>query len=311
MSLSLFSLSPPAFGIDIGSIQKSDVDFARAFDYCQTTVAKRFTAPHWRLRMRFSADEAKYRVAKKVIDDFCYKVVKERRQTPRDGDNNTDLLSLFMNKKNTEGQDYDDEYLKDLMLNFVIAGRDTTANALSWAFYALSSHHQVEETLAKEISETFGDSDPTFEVKEMRYATAFVSETLRLYPSVPKDPKNAVADDVLPDGTQIKAGDWIVYLPWVMGRLKSIWGEDCNDFKPERWLESDTKISPYTFTAFQAGPRSCLGQDMAYLEMKVITCMILQKYRLRLVPGQNITYQNNITLPMKDFSMMMTVERRT
>jgi len=307
-----------AFGTQIGSIKDSQVPFARAFDFAQFVILQRFTSPIWRLRPYYSNEEAQFRKSMQVLNEGCYKVIKEKRKefnetkgNERDENEKPDLLSLFMNKSNTDGQEYDDVYLRDLMMNFVIAGRDTTANALSWAFYRLTQHPDVEQKLIEEIDATFGDNEPDYSVKMMKYATAFVSETLRLHPSVPKDPKFIVADDVLPDGQKVKAGDWIVYAPWAMGRLTSVWGPDAEEFKPERWLDDETKPSPYKFPVFQAGPRICLGQDMAYLEIKTLLCVILQKYRLKLVPGQApITYQNNITLPMRDFSMMMYAEKR-
>jgi cytochrome P450 len=180
----------------------------------------------------------------------------------------TDLLSLYLERSSEEG--ISDEELRDIIMNFLIAGRDTTANALSWAFYRLSIHPEVQQKAYDEVlrlgtefnldmplspsphAEEDADLGPEFPfacIQKMDYIEAFCMEVLRLYPSVPKIGKYALTDDVLPDGTIVKEGMMVVFSPWVMGRTEKLW-EQCNEFRPERFLENK-KPSPYVFTAFQ------------------------------------------------------------
>ena len=120
----------------------------------------------------------------------------------------------------------------------------------------------------------------------------------------------AIDDDVLPDGTHIPAGTWLVYSAYVMGRLEHLWGKDCLEYRPERLRELKERPSPFLFPAFQAGPRTCLGQNMAYMEMKVVLARVLTEFDLELEPGQKIEPEMpNPTLPMR-YGMKVKVAAR-
>ncbi|KAF9326075.1 hypothetical protein BG006_010459 [Podila minutissima] len=184
---------------------------------------------------------------------------------------------------------------------------------------------RVMRNLVQEIDHVLHGSTEhlTYEVLQNRlpYAKAVFHETLRLHPPVPKNIKQAVADDVLPDGTRVYAGDFIGYSNWCMGRNKKVWGEDAEQFVPERWLVPDPenraifgKFKPesqYKFVSFNAGPRLCLGQQFAILEALVTTCVLLQRYQFRLTPDHPVPQvKGSVTLPMKK-PLMATVSRRT
>ena len=98
--------------------------------------------------------------------------------------------------------------------------------------------------------------------------------------------KEAIEDEVLPDGTPMKKGTAIVYIAYAMGRMESIWGRDCMEFKPNRWLNDEgvfVNQSVYKYPVFHGGPRMCIGRDFAYLQMKHVAASILYRYRLKLV----------------------------
>ncbi|CAI0475591.1 unnamed protein product [Linum tenue] len=180
------------------------------------------------------------------------------------------------------------------------------------------NNRRVEDEIIREITtvlkETRGEDpkkwveDPlTFdEADKLVYLKASLAETLRLYPSVPEDFKYVVADDVLPDGTVVPAGSSVTYSIYSMGRMKSIWGEDCLEFKPERWVSEsaggykfETPKDGYKFVAFNAGPRTCLGKDLAYLQMKSVASAVLLRYRLSPEPGHRVVQKMSLTLFMK------------
>ena len=200
-----------------------------------------------------------------------------------------------------------DTDLRDIIMNFIIGGRYTTAQALSWTFYRLCLDPETQILARKEVMSIISNSTdskdskswiPFEKLKEMKYLDALCKEVLRLHPSVPKEAKHAVTDDTLPDGTKIKANDLVVFCPWVMGRSENIW-ENCEAFKPERFLDGP-KPSSYKFTAFQAGPRICLGQDLALLEMKCCIARLLSNFEFTLAQSkESVTYLNTLTLPIK------------
>lgn len=113
----------------------------------------------------------------------------------------------------------------------------------------------------------------------MRYLQAAISETMRLYPPVPVDTMECLNDDVLPDGTRVGKGWFVTYHTYAMGRMESVWGKDCTEFKPERWLENRAE-SPFRYPVFHAGPRMCLGKEMAYIQMKSIAASLLERFEI-------------------------------
>nr|AYV88875.1 cytochrome P450 oxidase CYP86A147 [Polygala tenuifolia] len=304
--------------------------FATAFDRATETSLQRFILPEvmWKfkkwLRLGLEADLSRSLVH---IEEYLSSVIDKRklellnqpndvRKAPHD-----DLLSRFMKKK----ESYSDSFLQHVALNFILAGRDTSSVALSWFFWLVTQNPRVEEKILREICsvliETRGENVAKWtdeplrfeEVDRLVYLKAALSETLRLYPSVPEDSKHVVADDVLPDGTFVPAGSSVTYSIYSAGRMKSTWGEDCLEFRPERWLSIDGKKfimhDSYKFVAFNAGPRICLGKDLAYLQMKSIAAAVLLRHRLALVPGHQVEQKMSLTLFMK-YGLMVNVHNR-
>ncbi|KAJ4712053.1 putative Cytochrome P450 [Melia azedarach] len=302
--------------------------FAMAFDQATETTLQRFLLPQaiWKLKKIFRLGlEVSMGQSLEHIDSYLSDIIITRKlelaSREHGGIPHDDLLSRFMKKK----ESYSDTFLQHVALNFILAGRDTSSVALSWFFWLVSQNPRVEEKIVKEICtvlmETRGNDvskwveEPLVfdEVDRLIYLKAALSETLRLYPSVPQDSKHVVSDDVLPTGTFVPAGSTITYSIYATGRMKFIWGEDCLEFKPERWLSADGKkyevLDQYKFVAFNAGPRICLGKDLAYLQMKSIAAEVLLRHRLEVVPGHRVEQKMSLTLFMK-YGLMMNVQPR-
>ncbi|RVX20810.1 Cytochrome P450 94A1 [Vitis vinifera] len=142
---------------------------------------------------------------------------------------------------------------------------------------------------------------------------------MRFYPPVPVDSKEVVSDDVLPDGTVVKKGMRVTYHPYAMGRLEELWGSDWPEFRPERWLQRDPDTGkwsfvardPYTYPVFQAGPRICLGKEMAFLQMKRVVAGVLRRFQV--VPvvedGGEPVYTADLAAKMKGGFLVRIVER--
>ncbi|CAK9143803.1 unnamed protein product [Ilex paraguariensis] len=153
----------------------------------------------------------------------------------------------------------------------------------------------------------------------MVYTHASLCESMRLYPPVPLDSKEATEDDVLPDGTVVKKGMIVTYHPYAMGRVEKLWGPDWIEFSPERWLDRDTVTGkwsfvsrdPYMYPVFQAGPRICLGKEMAFMQMKRVVAGVLRRYRV--VPlveeGVEPVFMSHLTAKMKGGFPVGIVER--
>ncbi|KAI9244575.1 cytochrome P450 [Phascolomyces articulosus] len=311
------------FGVQLNALgSKGKVPFAAAFDEAQKNTFQRFVNPIWPVTERIQKLAMPWKPSMNehlhVVDSFAREVTEKRREEIARGEEKKDLLSRFMNARNDKGELLNNTELRDIVLNFVIAGRDTTAQALSWTFYLLMNHPRVEEKLMQEINEhitddVMHDSPALYEViKNMKYAHAVFYEVLRLYPSVPLNQKYALNDDVWPDGTEIRKGDYILWSPYSQGRNEENWGPTAEQFRPERWFDANGELKRETqgqWPAFHVGPRVCLGQHLATLEALVAITFLLKRYKFKLIPGQDITYQVSLTLPMKN-GMMVTVEKR-
>lgn len=241
-----------------------------------------------------------FREACRVLDSESERLVRACRADPKLPER-TDLLALFVKCEDQER--FSTKFLRDVVLNFIIAGRDTTACTLTWMFYILATHPTVQEALCKEIDDKFprGCSAPTLKqvsASEMPYLNGVLYETLRLHPPVPIDAKYTARDDVLPDGSHVPGGINLLFLPYAMGRDASTY-EDPLEVKPERWIPFAEPL-PHEFPVFQAGPRICLGKDMAIFEAKLASCMLLQEYTFELAPGEaeKITYNNTLTMSL-------------
>lgn len=207
-----------------------------------------------------------------------------------------DLLALFVQ---AEEEHFTDKYLRDMVLNFIIAGRDTTACLLSWMLYVLCMNPEVQANLIAEIDEKQVREAPTLKslsASAMPYLHGVLYEVLRLYPPVPRDNKVAMADDTFPDGTRIPKGTSCIWCPYCMGRDAARYPEP-QAVKPERWIPF-TAPAPHEFPVFQAGPRICLGIDMALFEAKLVAVMLLKEFSFDLKPGEaeNISYATTLTM---------------
>ncbi|CAG8489765.1 13917_t:CDS:10, partial [Ambispora leptoticha] len=285
--------------------------FATAFDFAQNVLEYRFVSPFWKLTEKYSATGKKFREAIVILHNYVEELIKQRRNDDPEGKNKNDLLSLFMHVE----VDLDDsENVVEKGGEQGDAGRDTTAQALSWMFYLIVTHPEVEQRLLEEIENILDpDASPTYDdTRKLKYATAVIYETLRLYPSVPKTGKLAVNDDILPDGTFIPSGTIITYHAWVIGRSKRLWGADADLFKPERFLDEHgdiIKFSQTKFIAFNAGPRACLGHQFATIEVLMLTTMILRKFRIKLKIEEEPEPGRSLTLPMKK-PLLVQISRR-
>ncbi|KAJ8513703.1 hypothetical protein OPV22_004137 [Ensete ventricosum] len=318
-----------ALGTDPGCLRPGlpEIPFAKAFEDATEATTMRFIMPTgvWKaLRYLDLGSERWLRRSIEVVDEFAYEVIRARKEELSSSEQTwtarSDLLTVFTKLRDEDGTPYSDKFLRDVCVNFILAGRDTSSVALAWFFWLLNHHPKVEQSILSEIrkitEERGGDADGELvfkpeEVKRMEYLHAALSEALRLYPSVPVDHKEVVEDDVFPDGTVLKKGTKVIYAVYAMGRMESIWGKDCREYKPERWLKDGRFMSEsaYKFTAFNGGPRLCVGKDFAYYQMKVVAASILHRYQVKVVEKHPVVPKMALTLYMKH-GLQVTLCRR-
>eukprot|EP00005_Dracoamoeba_jomungandri_P004934 CAMPEP_0174254330 /NCGR_PEP_ID=MMETSP0439-20130205/3674_1 /TAXON_ID=0 /ORGANISM="Stereomyxa ramosa, Strain Chinc5" /LENGTH=338 /DNA_ID=CAMNT_0015335865 /DNA_START=189 /DNA_END=1202 /DNA_ORIENTATION=+ len=225
-----------AFGVSFHCLSGKEIPFARAFDRATSIVNDRFVSSTWKWR-RFLGVGSEKQLTKdiKIINSFCTDTLNERRKNLS---GKQDLLSRFMLLKDDDGNPLSDSYLRDIVVSFVLAGRDTTASAMCWCLYELDKNPEVTEKILEELDAVLGDEEPNYEnLKDLQYLHSVLSESLRLHPPVPEDGKYIVEDAILPSGYPVKAGEWANFAPYGTGRLEEVWGKDACEFRPERWLK--------------------------------------------------------------------------
>ncbi|XP_004306891.1 PREDICTED: cytochrome P450 704C1-like [Fragaria vesca subsp. vesca] len=329
MRCTLDSVFKVGFGIDLNCLEglsKEGIDFMKAFDESTALTYWRYVDPFWQLKRFLNIGcEASLRKHVKVIHDFVHQQIKRKRELlalKKDGNDKEDILSRFLLESEKDPEEMNDKYLSDIILNFMIAGKDTSANTLSWFFYMLCKHPLIQEKVAQEVRDVIGDQEEDVDafvekitdasLDQLHYLHATLTETLRLYPAVPVDGRCAEKDDILPDGFRLKKGDGINYMAYAMGRMPYIWGQDAEDFRPERWLNDGVfqPESTFKFVTFHAGPRICLGKDFAYRQMKIVTTALLYSFRFKLADEtKNVTYRTMFTLHIDGSLPMLAVPR--
>ncbi|KAF5200918.1 Cytochrome p450 [Thalictrum thalictroides] len=275
-----------AFGFDPEFLLPSlpPTEFAVAFELATMESSNRFIAMFpaiWKVKRALDIGSEKYvRQAVSQVREFAQNMVKKKKH----GLNaeTDDLLSRLLNSCQLS-----ETLVTDMVISFILAGRDTTSAALTWFFWLVSQNSHVEKEILSEIREK--SKSPNYEeVKDMVYIHASLCESMRLFPPVAADTKVAASDDILPDGTLVKKGMRVTYHIYAMGRMEKLWGLDWPEYRPERWLEKDNVTGKwnfipkdaYAYPVFQAGPRVCLGKDMAFLQMKKIVAGVLRHFRV-------------------------------
>ncbi|XP_076953102.1 cytochrome P450 704C1-like [Bidens hawaiensis] len=319
MKSTLDSIFKVGFGFDLDTLSGLDEAsnrFMKAFDESNRLVFWRFVDLLWKVKRIFNiSSEADLKRNIRIVDEFVYGLIRNKREQMKDTNlhvDKEDILSRFLLESENDPENMNGKYLRDISLSFVIAGKDTSANTLTWFFYMLCKHPLIQQKIADEVrTATEADDDTSMDefrlkltetaLEKMHYLHATISETLRLYPAVPLDGKSAVKDDVLPDGLKIKKGDGVAYMAYPMGRMTYIWGDDAEEFRPERWFHNGVfqPESSFKFTAFQGGPRICLGKEFAYRQMKILAAFLVYFFKFKLVDeSEEATYRTMFTLHM-------------
>ncbi|XP_047172822.1 alkane hydroxylase MAH1-like [Vigna umbellata] len=303
------------------SIDFPVVAVEKAFRVSEKSIFYRHTVPYtvWKFQKWLQiGQEKKMTEACRTIDKFIYSLIESKREelskcTEEEmNEAPSDMLTVLMTEHG--GSEHDDKFVRDFAFNFLVAGRGSMASTLTWFFWLLIKHPIVEAKILQEIRDNFKKNDDrghgfdeeqdlSQSVKKLVYLHAALCESLRLFPPLPIQRKQAVKADTLPSGHIVSANTMIMLSFYAMGRCEEIWGKDCLEFKPERWISERGEIvnvASYKFIAFNAGPRTCLGKESSFLQMKMLTATMLWKYRFEVVEGHVISPSRSFGLSMKN-----------
>src|SRR6266699_5729559 len=224
--------------------------------------------------------------ARRALDQVVRDIITRRRQQNSD---TGDLLSMLLFARDEEtGQGMNDQQVRDEVMTLLIAGHETVSTALTWTWYLITKHSEVERHLHAELNRVLGGQIPTVDhLAKLPYTRMVLEETLRLYPPAWVFGRKAVADDEI-GGYFIPANSMIVLSPYITHRHPAFW-DNPEVFEPERFTPERSASRPhYTYFPFGGGPRVCIGNNFALMEMQLILATVAQRYKLRLVPGHTV-----------------------
>lgn len=249
----------------------------------------------------------RYRWAISTLDRIVYGLIDARRQ---ETDHAPDLLSMLMQARDEEtGEGLSNRNLRDEMVTLLAAGHETTANALTWMWYLLSKHPDVERRLHTELASVLGGRTPSLQdLAHLKYTTMVIKEAMRLYPPIWVMQRKVVSDDEI-GNYYIPAGSEVTISPYVMHRHPAFW-ENPEVFDPDRFSDERSLGRPrYAYLPFGGGPRLCVGHHFAMMEAQLITAMVVQAYHLDLVPGHPVEPKPWISLRPRQ-GLLMTLRQK-
>ncbi|EMA05739.1 cytochrome P450 [Haloferax denitrificans] len=263
----------------------------------------RFLTPDWVP----TRENRQYKEALSELESLVWDIVEERRgteygETPASSvsggatgeEGPMDLLSILL-RAYDEGEQTE-KNLRDELMTMLLAGHDTTALTLTYAWYLLSQHPEAEAKLHRELDEVLGGRTPTFEdVRKLEYTERVLNEAMRLYPPVYvmfREPKV----DVRLGGYRVPAGSAIMLPQWVVHRSER-WWDDPLSFDPDRWAPERTGDRPrFAYFPFGGGPRHCIGKHLSLLEGRLILGTVAQRYELDYVRDEPFSLRGSLTM---------------
>jgi len=304
MRLTLSIVAKALFDTDI-----EDRDANRVAEALATSLGlfDRVTSPLFQLLMRMPASSVmrRFQQAKDTLDEIVYGMIRERRKTGDRGD----LLTTLLLAQEEDGERMTDLQVRDEAITIFLAGHETTSNALTWTWYLLSQHPEVEAKLHEELDTVLGDRSPTVaDLENLPCTQRVLSESMRLYPPAWILGRRALADHEtdwyrIPEGSIVVAAQYIVH-------HDPRWFPDPYGFDPDRWLPEQAASRPkFSYFPFGGGQRLCIGEPFAWLEGELLLATLAQRWKLRLVRGHPVELSPVVTLRPKH-GMKMTTHAR-
>lgn len=224
----------------------------------------------------------------------------------RSGDPGADMLGLLLALRDEHDQPLSVEQIRDQLVTFIVAGHETVASALGWAWGLLAQHPEVCDLVAQEADKVAGDRPIGFQdYPNLPYAKAVVEETLRLYPPAWLITRRAIDDDDI-DGTHIPAGALVITSPWLLHRHPQLWDEP-ESFRPERFLGD---VPRFAHIPFGAGPRLCIGRDFSYVESVMVISQLARQFTVALPQGQSMPIGDPLVTIRPRGGMPLEVRKR-
>ena len=304
-ALTLDIVAETLFGSKVGSVESSTITTA-LIDFQDSFV--KIVNPFTEILMKLPLPETRrIKKSRKIVDESIYRIIESHRQHP---DKYQDLLSMLLSAQDEEtGAGMDDEQVRDEAITLFIAGHETTAVALTWFWYLLAQHTDVEQRMFKEIDEVTNGRLPSFQdIPKLVYTRQVLSEVLRLYPPAWLLTREAIEDVAIGD-YHIPKGATIDMSPYLLHRDGRFW-PDPEQFDPDRFSpDRKSQSHKFAYLPFGTGVRGCIGEQFAWTEALLSIAVIAQRWKIRIVEKQPVGIKPVLTLH-PDRAFPMRVEQR-
>lgn len=248
-------------------------------------------------RFLFPAAKRQYDLDRAHMHDVVDAVIRSRSDAP--GPAPDDLLELMLRAaREDDPHRLDPVNIRNQVLTFLVAGHETTSGALSFALYYLMRDPRAYARARAEVEEVWGDGEPAFEqIAKLRYVRRVLDEALRLWPTAPAYAREAKADTTLGGRYRMRAGDWVLVLLPAVHRDRAVWGDDADEFDPDRFLPERVRARPaHVYKPFGTGERACIGRQFALHEATLVLGTLLRRYDLTMDPGYRLKVAERLTL---------------
>lgn len=250
-----------------------------------TALGSRMLLPKVPDRVPLPGDRA-YRRAGRTVDEIMEPLVRESRERAEAGERD-DIVSILCATAGRDGHPLDDRQVRDDVIAMFAAGTESSALTLTWLWVVLENHPQVRERMAKEIAEVVGDETPTrAHLPKLTYTKMVLQELVRLYPVGWIMPRTAAGPDTI-GKVPIKAGDTVMFSPYLMHRLDYLW-ERPHEFDPERFAPERAARYGFAYVPFGAGPHTCLGSNFFMTEAQLVLAAMLRRFRPRVLNAGSV-----------------------
>ena len=240
------------------------------------------------------------------IDRIVFRIIAERRAS---GYDEGDLLSMLLQAQDDDGTQMTDKQLRDEVMTLFVAGHETTALSLAWSWYLLAKHAQAEEKFHAELDEVLAGRAPTVsDLPRLKYTEMIAKEAMRLYPPAYAIGRDAIVETEI-GGFRVPKGTQLFAFPWVTHRDARYFDEP-EAFKPERW-EYAEQIPKYAYFPFGAGPRQCIGNYFAMMEIVLLLATIGQRFRFSLDPNHRVEVLPVLSLRPKNGIKVIVSHKET
>jgi cytochrome P450 len=284
-------VSKSLFGqeFDNEKIDVIDESIAKANEYIVAVAKQPFLKPWYHLNGTY-----KHVIKQKTIrDKFILDLIEERKKS---GEEMDDLLGMLLETEYEDGSRMNNKQLLDESIILIVAGNKTSAVTMTWLFYLLAKHPEIEEKVLESVTNSLGNEAPSIEsLRSLAYPLQVLEETMRMYPVVWLIDREPIEDDEFA-GIKIKKGEDIAAFIYGLHHNPKYW-KNSEKFDPDRFTPENKKEQvPFSYLPFGGGPKICIGKNFAIMEMQFILAMFIRRYKFILSPGQEVGFKPSLTL---------------